>query len=335
MDYIYYTFLAGWCGDAIGAQIEFMNRKFTKNEIDDVMNLTGINSNGIPMGLVTDDSEMEMCLLNALIQGKDDEYFPSHHIAQNYIEWYKSEPFDVGQTTTFALLGAENEEDLIFNAIENNMSSESNGSLMRCIPIAIFGINKNDETIMIMAEDDAKLTHSNEVVGTITGIYCIVISKILRNKIKKINNNIDDLFETIYETIENILSIQTFKKILEWLNIGLGLNDLSKYDSIKNEGHVKHAFVFFIYFLKNINEYTYEKAISELLMCGGDTDTNAKIIGNLFGAYYGNCVPEKIVNAVMNFDCNEVENPFFQRPQKYSVNNAKLMIYNIPETIFT
>ena len=44
----------------------------------------------------------------------------------------------MGQTTMLALAGAENADDMATNAFEYNEFSESNGSLMRCIPISIF-----------------------------------------------------------------------------------------------------------------------------------------------------------------------------------------------------
>jgi ADP-ribosylglycohydrolase len=92
-------------------------------------------------------------------------------------------------------------------------------------------------------------------------------------------------------------------------------------DAIKNEGHMKHAFIFFIFFLKNIDKFTYETAIIEVLKCGGDTDTNAKIVGNLFGAYYGDCVPKYMSDPVLNFDCTQAEG-CFKRPEKYGIKNA-------------
>ncbi len=61
-----------------------------------------------------------------------------------------------------------------------NVCEDSNGSLMRCIPIAIFCINKTDEIIMEVAGVDASLTHYSERVQLITGIYCCIISSILQ-----------------------------------------------------------------------------------------------------------------------------------------------------------
>jgi ADP-ribosylglycohydrolase len=116
--------------------------------------------------------------------------------------------------------------------------------------------------------------------------------------------------------------------IFVWLFYALELTNLSEYDAIYNEGHVKHAFIFFIFFLKNINQFTYEKALIEVFKCGGDTDTNGKIVGNLFGAYYGDCVPKYMSELVLKFDCTKAEG-FYKRPENYGIKNAIKLIEEI------
>ena len=313
--HIYNTFLAGWCAETIGARLEFQKRQFSYPEVIDAIFMLGENSSGTYPGQVTDDSEMEIALLSGLIEGAKEEYFPLEIIAKKYIEWYKTTPFDIGQTTTYALLGSNNATDMLTNAYETNMDSESNGSLMRCIPIAVFGIYKEPETVMIMASLESQLTHPNKIVGEITGIYCVLISRILHCKIYNKPIQINEIFNLISSLI-------TEKYILEWFKIGYELTSLDKYDCILNEGHVKHAFIFVIYFLRNIENYNYIRAISEVIKHGGDTDTNAKIIGNLFGAYYDNCVPKYLSDLVLNFDCTKIEDKFFKRPYSCSVKYA-------------
>jgi ADP-ribosyl-[dinitrogen reductase] hydrolase len=65
-------------------------------------------------------------------------------------------------------------------------------------------------------------------------------------------------------------------------------------------GHLKIAFMWGFYYLKN--EYTYEDAIKDILMRGGDTDTNAAIIGGLLGAAYGiECLKEEWCETMLNY----------------------------------
>jgi ADP-ribosyl-[dinitrogen reductase] hydrolase len=319
---IYYTFLAGWCAEAAGARLEFRHERFSKKIVEQALHMTGEPTSGIYPGQITDDSEMEIALLSALLEAKNEECFPIDLIANKYIEWYNSKPFDISQTTSFALFSANNAEDMLNNAYEFNVYSESNGSLMRCIPLAIFGINREPEQVMHLVSLESELTHPNKLVGEISGLYCVIMSHILRHKIKNKPINIDLLLDIVSKLTTN-------QQISLWMDSAYKLTNLNNYDSIKNEGHVKHSFIFVIYFLRNINNYTYEQAISEVIQCGGDTDTNAKIIGNLFGAYYGDCVPKYMYEVVLNFDCTEVDNMYFKRPYTCSIQYALSLIKNI------
>jgi len=309
-EHFYYTFLAGWCAEAVGCGLEFKRRRFTRDEVIDAMHFNGDDFND-SSGRITDDSEMELCMLEALVEGYNDEYFPSDRIAEKYIEWYKSGPSDVGQTVSFALLDASDEIDMMGNVLEYNEDSESNGALMRCIPLAIFGVIKGEDKLFSMCESETKLTHHSSIVSTISLIYCTVIARILRCKMNKEHIDIPAIFETIVSLLDS-------QKLKDWYGEACNLPDLLNYNALKNEGHVKHAFIFFIYFLNNIQQYSYERAIQEVLMCGGDTDTNAKIIGNLFGAYYGDCVPEYMSDSVLHYD-NTRTVQYLSRPEKYGV----------------
>jgi len=316
MNHIYYTFLAGWCADAAGARLEFRKRRFTEQEAIDAMHFIGEKTNSINEGQITDDSEMEIALLTGLLNGKNEQYFPVEQIAKEYITWRNSNPFDIGRTTMLALAGAKDADDMANNAFEYNEDSESNGSLMRCIPIAVFSLSKSYETILEIAEIDASLTHYSPIVKLTTGIYCCLISKILS---KRLSGNILNI-EELLSDIKNLS--QQNEIIFSWFNEAQRITDLSNYDAVRHEGHVKHAFIMVLYFLINITNFTYETAIKEVLKCGGDTDTNAKIVGNLFGAYYGNCVPEYMSKPVLEFDCTKSKNKFYLRPSTYGIKNG-------------
>lgn len=320
MEYIYYSFLAGWCADAVGARLEFRKTTFTEKEAIDAMHFIGEKTNSINEGQFTDDSEMEISLLDALLEGKDDPYFPIERIAKKYIQWFKSKPFDIGLTTTLALFGAKTADHMSTNAFINNENSESNGSMMRCVPIAAFSISKPYETILEIAELDASLTHYSTVVKLSTGIYCCILSEILS---KRLCQN-ELVVHLLLKDVENLC--QRNETILKWFNNAISILNLNDYNAIINEGHVKHAFTMVIYFLKHIDHYTYEKAIMEVLKCGGDTDTNAKIVANLFGAYYGNCIPEYMMKPVLEFECTKSRVKFYKRPEKYGIKNGLKLV---------
>ena len=53
-------------------------------------------------GQITDDSEMAMCSLWAIVESKDELDAPNV-LAKRYGDWYRSHPFDIGITTRKAL----------------------------------------------------------------------------------------------------------------------------------------------------------------------------------------------------------------------------------------
>ena len=325
-DIVFYTLLGGWCGDSIGATLEFQKRRFSQEEVLNAMEMKSIGFSGVYPGQITDDSELEIALMNGIIAGCKCEYFPSEFIAKEYIKWYDSDPFDIGQTTTFALLDAENELDMYNNSKLHNIDSESNGSLMRCIPLAVILMNKPEEDIMEITAFDTELTHPNIICVETTGLYCIIISFILKHRLQNLEIDIDKLFGIIRKHASN-------KTVISWIKKSIGLKTINQYNCIKQEGHVKHAFIFVLFFLRNIHNYNYETAIMQILTLGGDTDTNAKIVGNLFGAFYGNCVPEYMRTKVLNFDSTIVSNEYFRRPPKYCIKYNSSIVNKLVSVI--
>ena len=52
------------------------------------------------------------------------------------------------------------------------------------------------------------------------------------------------------------------------------------------------------------NEQFYENIIEEVVSLGGDTDTNACIVGGLLGAYGGiKCINKNMLSKLFDFDC--------------------------------
>ena len=77
-------------------------------------------------------------------------------------------------------------------------------------------------------------------------------------------------------------------------------------------GFLGHAFILAFYYLlrynkkepkTNDNEYYY-LAIRETIRLGGDTDTNACIVGGMIGALVGiHSIPDPMLDKLLEFDC--------------------------------
>lgn len=323
LNYIKGALLGGWCGDAAGATLEFYYGDLTDEKILNAMHMCGGGCFNVGSGQVTDDSELEISLMNALIihNEKSNEpfkMFPSGIIANNYIAWYKSAPFDIGNTTTKAFNGAKNVFDILNNVVKYNKQSESNGALMRCASLGVWCHNMSPNQIKYCAERDTSLTHDSINCKEVVGIYLIGLAYLLKNFSAK---TINKTFGALQEMKNNI----TEQTVLLWFEEGYKLNSdtFNEYNCTINIGHIKHAFILTIYCLKNM--LTFENAIYQVLKKGGDTDTNAKIVGSMLGALYGEThIPIYMKNPVLSFDCTQEPINLIgrKRPINYSVKNA-------------
>ena len=74
---------------------------------------------------------------------------------------------------------------------------------------------------------------------------------------------------------------------------------------------MKHGFVLAFFWLLVLNEddpKAYFKAMKGTIEQGGDTDTNACIVGGLVGAFLGlQKLPESMVSKTLSFDCEHIQ----------------------------
>lgn len=346
--------LGGWSADAAGASLEFViPDDITTEKIQKAINMKGGGPLGIGPGQITDDSELEMSMilgiLDYIIKKSDnntnnqnvenvlnnDSYnvnkcyitdYPYEEIAIRYIEWHKSRPFDIGLTTGKALAFSDNANDILNHSSNYNTFSQANGALMRISALPIFYYKYIDlYTIYNYCKEDAKFTHPNEICQEINGLYGISISICLlnHNKPEKVISEL--CLKHIDEYINKFVKS---KEIKTWV---LDSKDFNNIQCLINIGHLKHAFMLCIYFLNNIELYTYEACIKKILQQGRDTDTNAKIVGSLIGCIKGiNNIPKYIYEPVLRYDnSKEYNDNGYIRPSKYRpLNVLKLLKKN-------
>lgn len=140
------------CGDAFGTRYEFLSQQQATNKINDDINLNKDNfvnilGGGIfnlNKGMITDDSELAFCLINSII---DNNGYNKYKIAEKYIKWIHSNPFDYGKATSNAFKNANTYDHIIQNSIKNNKKSLSNGCLMRSSSLGILGLYLNEQAL--------------------------------------------------------------------------------------------------------------------------------------------------------------------------------------------
>ena len=103
-------------------------------------------------------------------------------------------------------------------------------------------------------------------------------------------------------------------------------------------GWLKWGFLFSYYFLMRYealgDELIYKTAIRLSIQQGGDTDTNAAIVGGMIGALTGaNKLPEYMVNKVLRYNHKDFggrNRPDFITPKTHLMKQIALLISNRP-----
>ena len=160
-------------GDAMGATTEFMTDKEIKRVYGKVTDIIGGGWLNLNPGDVTDDTQMSICVMNALMNTLDKNdplgFKFLKQLRKEFIEWYESKPKDIGsqcqkaiqEMIYFQKLGATKDENAL-----------GNGSLMRAMPCAIL-----DKPIL--NEYQGRLTHNNTVCSIIIDSYTRLIQDYL------------------------------------------------------------------------------------------------------------------------------------------------------------
>jgi len=322
--------LGALVGDAAGATLEFLGRQPTQEEANRAMMMPGGGIWKVAPGQITDDGELTLCLAQALTKSQS---FEIETVAQNYAQWVNSRPFDIGSTTA-ASLGSYSQSQwqgvleqegyaavMTQAAAERCMKSKANGSLMRVSPLGIWGYQFSNEELARFAQQDSRLSHPNPSCCYAVACYTIAIASLLRQP-----GDRQAAFKSAKSWLESqaqaTRTSQGKEEVLSWLQDAENNIDISYYPHV---GFVKIAFTHAFRHLLLGSDYI--EAVRETLSGGGDTDTNACIVGGLIGAACGaRAIPETMKQPVLNCDTQQGEHP---RTQFLSTTQVPLLIKNL------
>ena len=253
-------------------------------------------------GQITDDGELTLCLARALARKA---VFDSEEIAKEYTKWVRSWPFDIGRTTSRSMgstkwgdVGKRKGYSVVMSeaAFRFCMRSKANGSLMRATPMGIWGHRFDDDVLASYAQTDSKLSHPNPSCLNSVACYVIAIANLMRN----LGDN-----KKAFNRAAQWDEANANQEVQGWLRDAENNAHVAYYP---HAGFVKYGFTHaFRHLLLGTD---YAEAIQETLTGGGDTDTNACIVGGLLGAAYGaSAIPIKMQEAVLHCDTQKGAHP--------------------------
>lgn len=263
-------------GDAIGVPWEFQPANTAPRPTPAV----GFQTFEQPPGTWSDDGSMTLALLESLLEvgwDLDDQ-------GRRFLAWFDDAQytatgvcFDSGIATTAALnrirAGTPAEE-----AGSTGDDSQSNGGLMRILPVALMGRDLSDAELVARAEEATAVTHAHPRVMVASAIYVLVARALLRGEtprqaIEWVVDRLGDLYVHTPDKLALAASCLVHKS-------GLG-----------------HAYVAdsLLSALTALEQGSSFREVVELAISyGHDTDTTAAIAGGLAGIQYGAAaVPEE------------------------------------------
>lgn len=302
-------------GDNLGALVEFEHR-------DSIAETWPVGPDqlidggvwGIAAGQATDDGEMALALAWSMVETGT---YDAERAAEAYADWLNSGPFDVGNTIWRALKAAANAEpgERAWAArIAANWDSEANGALMRAAPIGIVYAGDPDAAAAA-AGVDAYLSHPAARCIEANRAFCAAISVGVAGG-----------------TAEHMLGAAKQATLGDdfWSDIESrgGLNPPQ--DFFEMMGWVDHAFR--NAFSALIKGEEFQDAVVRTVRGGGDTDTNAAIVGALLGARDGiAAIPPQWRETVMACQPDQHAPTDQPRPQTYWPSRVAMWVDAIVE----
>ncbi len=221
-----------------------------------------------------DDAAMALLLGESLLAARD---FDAADVARRWVKWMKVDGRGVGTTTRRALTlidrGKEPFEAGRLAHQENPGRSAGNGSVMRCIPVAL-RYHDNIDRLIRVSTQQAAITHADERCTWGAAAVNLAARELLHGNIYFI----DEVLHKIGDRAPRALR-DAIHRVPREQESHLPV-------AVPGEaGYVVHCVEIAFWFVAH--DRTLEEALTNLVQAGGDTDTNAAVAGALLGARYG------------------------------------------------
>ena len=261
-------------GDALGVSFEFKEGKdLPPREMIEMNPPIGFikSHEKTPIGTYSDDGAQALCLLDSLLtRGK----FDLNHFARSLISWktqgymaVDNIVFDCGIQTTVGIsrLIAGSRPSV---SGPNSEMNNGNGSLMRCIPLALYLQRSSDIELMTVAHEQSLPTHGHEL----SQVCCALYSLWARAELLSIK----DAFWHAADTLNELYWHDQVRQ--------RALEKILAHKSVIGSGYCVDTLMSSLWALQ---EKDYESCVRAAISLGDDTDTTAMVTGGIAGIRFG------------------------------------------------
>jgi ADP-ribosylglycohydrolase len=225
------------------------------------------------MGGITDDTQLTLATCEAIIESKK---VNPESVARKFLEWYNSGRLSgLGASTLQALRDLQMGAHWALSG-RTGENAAGNGAAMRIAPLAFF-VDPLMERMLI--RDVCNITHKNDeaYVGCLAILYALAI--VVNNQWNEGQSLLSLVAPVLPDTRvkDNILRLQE--------NPGSSIREAA--EVIGCSGYVAESIPFSLFAAQKIREKDFTTTLIEIVSCGGDTDTNASLAGQIMGAVIG------------------------------------------------
>lgn len=297
-------------GDAIGVPYEFKEKNEIRSQDIDIIpkNLKNKTYPNVKFGTWSDDGAQSLILLSSLL---DNNSLNLTDFLNRLVKWLDTGymsidnyTFDVGIQTSMYLNTYKKKRKFEIEESPNEYQN-GNGSLMRCLPLALWHTGSNHELIHL-AHKQSLVTHPHLRSQVCCALYCLIARNIIFGLSPK------TAFEKSKKELINIYIRNSYFDALNELE-----NHILSYDMNKCHGS-SYVVDSLMSALLCLNKRNYSDIVKMAISFGNDTDTTACIAGGLAGITYGfRGIPNTWVSGLRG---KEIVYPLLQRllETKYS-----------------
>ena len=269
--------LLGQCiGDALGSLVEFETPDEIAARYPDggPHVLADGGTWNILAGQCTDDTELALALARAV---REAGRFDAEVVAEAYVGWFDSDPFDAGATISQACRAGRaappGQRAEAMRAAASR-TSQANGALMRLSTLAVHLAFASDAARDAAVRADTELTHPHPA--------CIGASLVFAHTLGFAVRSGAAADEVHAEALRRADADDVPTEVRAWADASMHPLDL---DFIEKVGWVRLAFTQALAVLRAAEPPM--DVLRRIVRQGGDTDTNAAIAGALLGAVHG------------------------------------------------
>jgi ADP-ribosyl-[dinitrogen reductase] hydrolase len=272
-------------GEALGAPAEFLSAEQIAGRYGVITDMLGGGCHEVAPGETTDATDMALALAESLIEVGE---FDPEDVMEHYRRWFETGPRDVSLTVRTVMLSyrAGTPWDLASRRGYEILGRPvaSNGSLMRCAPLALRYVNQPEER-RLATRRESTLTHFDRLAGWACVAFNDLVVGALHDRLQA---EITAVAERLADE-DNSVSAALFDA------------QLAEPEEIECSAFVLDSLKAALWAV--LHTTTFEEAVCFIVNKGNDADTVAAITGALAGAVYGEeGIPARWRSALLNYE---------------------------------